>query len=212
MIDRRHMLGLAASALLPASAKAAGPTMSSISAWTFSFRGLKGGDLKLGDYAGKPVLVVNTASFCGYTPQYTTLQQLWTRYHDRGLMIIGVPSNDFGAQEPGDATQIEQVTHDLGVTFPLAAKSVVSGAGAHPFYKWAASEKPSLTPSWNFHKYLVGRDGHLAGSFATTMEPNDPRIIQRSSRNSRRRDGAGRSPPQLRSAAYLKRAFAHLAT
>ena len=152
--------------------------MSSITAWSFSFAGLKGGDLRLADHRGKPILVVNTASFCGYTPQYTTLQQLWTRYHDRGLMIIGVPSNDFGAQEPGDAQQISQITQELGVTFPLAAKSKVVGADAHPFYKWAASERPSSTPSWNFHKYLVGRDGHLAAVFPTTTEPNDPRVIQ----------------------------------
>ncbi len=177
-IDRRHCLGLLAGSLLAHDASAAGPAMSSVTAYSFSFQGLKGGELRLGDYAGKPILVVNTASFCGYTPQYTTLQQLWTRYHDRGLTIIGVPSNDFGQQEPGDAEQIADVTHGMGVTFPIAAKAKVVGAGAHPFYKWAASEQPANPPTWNFHKYLIGRNGHIAAVFATTMEPNDPRIIQ----------------------------------
>ena len=95
--DRRSLLALVAGSLaLPASAL--GQSMSRITAYGFSFAGLEGGDIRLADYAGKPILVVNTASLCGYTPQYTGLQQLWTRYHDRGLMIIAVPSNDFGSQ------------------------------------------------------------------------------------------------------------------
>ena len=89
---------------------------------------------------------------------------LWTRYHERGLMILGVPSNDFGGQEPGGASEIEHTAHQgYGVTFPLAAKADVRGAGQHPFYKWAAAEKPLELPRWNFHKYLIGRDGHIVG-------------------------------------------------
>ena len=113
--------------------------MSRITAYAFLFDGLEGGDIRLADYAGKPILVVNTASLCGYTPQYTGLQQLWTRYHDRGLMIVGVPSNDFGGQEPGGPADIMKTAHDeYGVTFPLTAKAVVKGPSPHPFYKWAA--------------------------------------------------------------------------
>jgi glutathione peroxidase len=122
--------------------------------------------------------VVNTASQCGYTPQYAGLQELWTRYRDRGLMIVGVPSNDFGGQEPGGAHEIEQTANEgYHVSFPLAAKAEVRGPHQHPFYKWAAAERPLELPRWNFHKYLIGRDGHLAASFATQVEPTDPRVI-----------------------------------
>ena len=90
---------------------------------------MAGGDIRLADYAGHPILIVNTASLCGFTPQYAGLQQLWTEFHDRGLMIVGVPSNDFGGQEPGGATEIaETAQHQYGVTFPIAAKAVVKGA------------------------------------------------------------------------------------
>jgi glutathione peroxidase len=152
--------------------------MTRVTAYAFSFTGLNGGTILLSQYAGRPILVVNTASLCGYTPQFTGLQQLWTRYHDRGLMIIGVPSNDFGAQEPGTPVEIMQTAHDeYGVTFPLTEKSEVKGKNAHPFYKWAAVERPVETPHWNFHKYLVGDDGHLAAVFATEVEPMEARVI-----------------------------------
>jgi len=151
--------------------------MSRITAFAFSFPALDGGDIKLADYAGKPVLVVNTASLCGYTPQYAGLQELWTRYRDRGLLILAVPSNDFGGQEPGGAADIHGATHGYGVTFPIAAKAVVKGPSPHPFYKWAASERPQDTPRWNFHKYLIGRDGNLVASFPSAVEPTDSRVI-----------------------------------
>jgi glutathione peroxidase len=132
---------------------------------------------RLADYAGHPVLVVNTASLCGFTPQYAGLQQLWTEFHDRGLMIVGVPSNDFGAQEPGGATEIQQTAQrQYGVTFPMAAKAVVRGTEAHPFYKWAASARPKDVPRWNFHKYLIGRDGYITAVFPETVEPLDARV------------------------------------
>jgi glutathione peroxidase len=177
MIDRRGLLtGLTGLAAWPTLAAAQG--VSRITAYAFSFSGLKGGDIKLADFAGKPILIVNTASQCGYTPQYAGLQELWTRYHDRGLMIIGVPSNDFGGQEPGGVAEIEHTAHaGYGVAFPLAAKAEVRGANPHPFYKWAASEKPLELPRWNFHKYLIGRDGHIAASFATQVEPTDPKVL-----------------------------------
>jgi len=177
MIDRRQMLvAVAGMMALPSVARAQG--VSRMTAYAFSFGGLTGGEIKLSDYAGKPILVVNTASQCGYTPQYAGLQELWKRYHERGLMIVGVPSNDFGGQEPGGATEIEHMAHDsYGVGFPLAAKAEVRGANPHPFYKWAAAEKPLELPRWNFHKYLIGRDGHIAASFPSQVEPTDPKVL-----------------------------------
>ncbi len=175
MIDRRQALAVLASfAATPALAQG----VSRMTAYAFTFPGLKGGDIKLAAYAGKPILVVNTASLCGYTPQYAGLQELWKRFGDRGLMIVGVPSNDFGGQEPGTEADIDHTAHvNYGVGFPMTAKAVVRGSGQHPFYKWAAAEKPLELPRWNFHKYLIGRDGHLAASFATQVTPTDPRVI-----------------------------------
>ena len=112
-----------------------------------------------------------------YTPQYAGLQELWTEFHGRGLMIIGVPSNDFGGQEPGGATEIAKTAQQqYGVTFPIAAKAVVKGPNAHPFYKWAADIRPKDVPRWNFHKYLIGRDGYIAEVFPETVEPTDTRV------------------------------------
>jgi len=145
--------------------------------YAFSFPALAGGNIRLAEYAGRPLLIVNTASLCGFTPQYAGLQELWTEFHDRGLMIIGVPSNDFGGQEPGGATEIaETAQHQYGVTFPIAAKAVVKGPNAHPFYKWAAEARPKDVPHWNFHKYLIGRDGYIAEVFPETVEPSDTRV------------------------------------
>jgi glutathione peroxidase len=177
LTDRRSLLALVAGSLaLPATAL--GQAMSRITAYAFSFAGLEGGDIRLADHAGKPILVVNTASLCGYTPQYVGLQQLWARYHQRGLMIVGVPSNDFGGQEPGGAADILKTAHgEYGIGFPLAAKVQVKGPSPHPFYKWAAGERPLETPRWNFHKYLVGRDGRIAAVFPTDIEPMDARVI-----------------------------------
>jgi glutathione peroxidase len=180
MIDRRTML---ASALTAATSPAwmrtarAQAAMTGITAYAFSFPALAGGNIRLADYAGHPVLVVNTASLCGFTPQYAGLQELWSEFHDRGLMIVGVPSNDFGGQEPGGASEIaETAQHQYGVTFPIAAKTVVKGPDAHPFYKWAANARPKDIPRWNFHKYLIGRDGYLADVFPESVEPLDTRV------------------------------------
>lgn len=144
----------------------------------FAFERPEGGLLALKDYAGKPILVVNTATACGFAGQFSGLQALWTRFGGRGLTVIAVPSADFGNQEPLDGPAIaEAARKNHGVTFPIAAKTHVRGPQAHPFYRWAAAEKPGATPNWNFHKYLVGRDGSLAAAFATSVEPTDPRVI-----------------------------------
>jgi glutathione peroxidase len=178
MIDRRHFLSFAAGALAtPALAQSKStPNMSRVTAYAFSFPGLDGGEIKLVDFAGKPILIVNTASQCGYTPQFEGLQQLYTRYHARGLQVVAVPSNDF-AQEPGDAHEIHATAKNYKATFPFAAKTVIRGPDRHPFYRWASIERPADLPSWNFHKYLVGRDGHIARVFSTQVEPMDARVI-----------------------------------
>ena len=180
--DRRALLslllgGVASSAFAePISTK--GTAMTPITAYAFSFAGLEGDAIRLADYAGKPIMVVNTASLCGYTPQYAGLEQLFVRFHERGLMIIGVPSNDFGGQEPGGPAEISETANkEYGVTFPLTAKAVVKGPNAHPFYRWAAAERPLETPKWNFHKYLVGSDGYIRAVFPTEIEPTDARVV-----------------------------------
>lgn len=144
----------------------------------FAFEHPEGGAMPLSAYAGRPILVVNTATACGYAGQLAGLQTLWTRFGDRGLTVIGVPSPDFGNQEPLDGPAIaEAARKNHGVTFPLTAKTRVKMPGAHPFYQWAAAERPGETPRWNFHKYLIARDGTLAAAFATQVEPTDPRVI-----------------------------------
>ena len=179
MIDRRSMISAALAAIAAASStrqSLAQAGMSRMTAYAFSFPGLGGGDIRLSEFAGRPMLIVNTASLCGYTPQYGGLQQLWSEFGDRGLMIIGVPSNDFGGQEPGGASEITATTQNHHVTFPIAGKAVVRGPNAHPFYKWAAEARPKDVPRWNFHKYLIGRDGYIAEVFPESVDPVDTRV------------------------------------
>ena len=179
MIDRRHFIALATIPLTGLGARisqAAG--MSRVTAYAFMFKGLDGDDILLSSYAGHPLLVVNTASQCGYTPQYTGLQQIWTRYRDRGLIVLGVPSNDFGGQEPGGKNEIHATAQGTyHVTFPITEKVVVKGSDAHPFFRWAATDRPLEAPRWNFHKYLIGRDGQLKAAFPSAVEPTDPVVI-----------------------------------
>lgn len=186
MTSRRQFLGLLSAGAFCASgtgayAQAAGTLapggMSRATAFAFSFPGLDGKEIRLGDHAGKPILIVNVASLCGYTPQYAGLQQLHERFSGQGLLIIGVPSNDFGAQEPGGADEINHTLHRFNVRFPITEKTAVRGAAAHPFYRWAAIEKPLDLPRWNFHKYIISRDGQIAAVFPAAVEPADARVI-----------------------------------
>ena len=144
----------------------------------FSFTDIDGEALPLSKFAGKPVLVVNTASFCGYTPQYRDLEALWKQYRGRGLVVLGVPSNDFGAQEPGSASEIKQFCEtNYDIDFPLTQKYRVIGGDAHPFYRWvAATLGEDAAPRWNFHKYLIGPDGELAGAWPSSVRPGDAAI------------------------------------
>lgn len=150
------------------------------SAYDFSFTSIEGAPLPMSGFRGKAVLVVNTASFCGFTDQYRDLQAVWTRYRDRGLVVLGVPSNDFGSQEPGTEAEIRtfcRVNYD--VDFPLTSKVRVSGEDAHPFYRWAAGRLGALAaPRWNFHKYLIGPDGNLVDWFSTPTSPGADKVTR----------------------------------
>ena len=150
------------------------------SAHDFSFTAIEGGPLPLSSFEGKAVLVVNTASRCGFTHQYADLQALWERYRDRGLVVLGVPSNDFGGQEPGTETEIKTFCEvNFDVDFPMTAKVHVKGQSAHPFYEWAASAfGPTGTPRWNFHKYLIAPDGRLADWFSTATSPTSEKVAR----------------------------------
>jgi glutathione peroxidase len=149
-------------------------------AWDFSFTSIDGKPMPLADYKGKVLLVVNTASFCGFTKQYEALQALNAKYEAQGFNVIGVPSNDFGGQEPDSEGKIKEFCEGMfGVTFPLTGKNVVSGDGAHPFYKWARDELGWFnSPKWNFHKYLIGRDGRLVTSFYSQTAPDADRLVK----------------------------------
>ncbi len=127
-------------------------------------------------YQGSVILIVNTASFCGFTQQYEGLEKLYSRYKDRGLVVLGFPSNDFGNQEPGSNQEIAAFcSNTFGVKFPMAAKTSVKGSGAHPLFKQLA--RLSEAPGWNFHKYILDRDGRLVRSFSSMVSPSDRRFI-----------------------------------
>ena len=142
-------------------------------AYQFSFPGLWTDRVPMTAFEGDVVMVVNTASRCGLTPQYEGLQEIYTEYPSRGFEIVGVPANNFMGQEPGSAEEIQEFcTLNYGVTFPMAAKTEVIGAERHPFYAWAETQLgESAVPRWNFHKLLIGRDGRLIAAFDSQTEP-----------------------------------------
>jgi glutathione peroxidase len=158
----------------------AGAADKPVSAFEHAFKSIDGGEMALSQYKGKALLVVNTASFCGFTRQYEALQKLWERYQAKGLVVIGVPSNDFGAQEPNSEAQIKTFCEgNFGITFPMTAKVEVKGRGAHPFYAWAASTMgQAAVPQWNFHKLLIGRDGRGIATFTSRVEPLSGLVIE----------------------------------
>ena len=138
---------------------------------------LAGDSQSLCQYAGKVVLVVNTASYCGYTPQYKGLQALNDKYRARGLVVLGFPSNDFGQQEPGSAKEIaEFCDRTYAVKFPLFAKTPVKEAGSSAVFD-ALAQATGQRPKWNFHKYLIARDGRTAVSFTSKIEPDSPEFV-----------------------------------
>ena len=145
-----------------------------------SFNTIDGKALPLADFKGKAVLIVNTASACGFTPQYAGLQKLWEQYRDRGLVVLGVPSNDFGAQEPGDESAIAAFCSErFAVDFPMTEKVAVIGGDAHPFYGWIAETLgEDAAPRWNFHKYLIDGGGELAAMWPSNVEPLSEEVIE----------------------------------
>ncbi len=151
-----------------------------MSAHDYSFTTIDGKPLALKDLAGKAVLVVNVASYCGFTPQYTDLQELHETYGPRGLVVLGVPSNDFGAQEPRGEAEIAKFCDSMyGVTFPLTAKQKVIGPDAHALYGWIAAQAgEGGAPKWNFHKYLIGKDGSLLGAWPSRVRPRSSEIAE----------------------------------
>ena len=150
----------------------------SANAHEFAFNSIDGGPLPMTEFRDKVVLVVNTASQCGLTPQYEGLEQLYSDYRDRGLVVLGVPCNQFAGQEPGTEAQIKDFCETrFSVDFPLTSKVDVKGAGAHPFYKWAEGQlgEPAV-PVWNFHKILVGKQGEAIRAFGPRTDPQDPEL------------------------------------
>jgi len=144
----------------------------------YDFTAIDGAPLPLSTFRDKVVLVVNVASRCGLTPQYDGLEKLYTDYRDRGLVVLGVPSNQFMGQEPGTNAEIAEFCRTtFGVDFPMASKVDVKGDDAHPFYKWSVDQvgEPA-EPVWNFHKLLVGKDGSLINVFGPRTDPQDPEI------------------------------------
>jgi glutathione peroxidase len=144
----------------------------------FSVRTLDGRETSLGEYQGKVLLIVNVASRCGFTPQYTGLEALYREHKDRGLVVLGFPCNQFGAQEPGSEQEIQtfcSTTYD--VSFPLFAKIDVNGDGAHPLYRWLRAEAKGVLGTeaikWNFTKFLVDRSGRVVNRYAPTTTPGD---------------------------------------
>lgn len=147
-------------------------------AYDFHLTSLRGAPLDLAAFRGQPLLIVNTASKCGFTPQYAALQALWKEWEAAGLVVLGVPSNDFGAQEPGTSDDIRAFCEvNYGVTFPMAAKVPVKGPNADPLFVWLAREGGFFAaPRWNFYKYLIGRDGQLAAWFSSLTPPGANRL------------------------------------
>jgi len=144
--------------------------------WGFEAQTIGGERVRLSRYKGKVLLIVNTASQCGFTPQFDGLQQLWQAYRDQGLVVLGFPSNEFGAQDPGHNDEIASFCQlNYGVSFPMMSKIEVNGAAAHPLYRWLTREAPGVLGSqmikWNFTKFLVGRDGRTIKRYAPQDEP-----------------------------------------
>ncbi len=143
----------------------------------FDAMDISGHPAHLADHAGKVLLIVNTASQCGFTPQFKGLEQLWSSYRDRGLVVLGFPSNEFGGQDPGSNDEIASFCQlNFGVSFPMMAKVQVNGSGAHPLFEWLKGEAPGLLGSkgikWNFTKFLVGRDGQVIRRYAPQDAPD----------------------------------------
>ena len=148
-------------------------------AYDFNFKDLDGADLKLNEFKGKVIIVVNVASKCGFTKQYDDMQKVWEKYQSKGIIMLGVPSNDFGSQEPGNNEDIKNFCEaKFGISFPMTEKVKVKGEEAHPFYLWAKKNHgKSAIPKWNFHKIIINRDGKIAETFSSITNPSSKKFI-----------------------------------
>ena len=146
-------------------------------AYNFKFNGIDGNQINLADYQNKVLVVVNVASRCGFTPQYSDLQKVWEDYKDKNVIIIGVPTNNF-KQEPGSNKEIKDFCEtNFNVNFPMTEKIDVLGRNAHPFFKWARENYGnSAIPKWNFHKIIVGKDGKIANTFSSITKPSSEKF------------------------------------
>ncbi len=145
-----------------------------------SIKSIDGKDINFSQYKGKTILVVNVASNCGFTKQYSGLQTLYDKYQDNGLVIIGIPSNQFGGQEPGSNNEIKDFCEtNFNITFPIAGKVEVKGDNSHIFYKWAKENYgKSTVPKWNFHKILINKDGKVQNTFNSFIDPLSKGLIK----------------------------------
>ena len=148
-------------------------------AYDFNFNSLDGSLLNLSKYKGKVIVVINVASKCGFTNQYEDMQSVWEKYKKRDFVMLGVPSNDFGAQEPGNNAEIKNFCESkFGINFPMTEKVTVKGDDAHPFYIWAKNNYgKSAIPKWNFHKIIINKDGKIAETYSSITKPSSKKII-----------------------------------
>tara|TARA_B100001123_G_scaffold208752_1_gene236309 strand:- start:229 stop:780 length:552 start_codon:yes stop_codon:yes gene_type:complete len=148
-------------------------------AYDFNFNDLDGSPLNLSEYKNKVIVVVNVASQCGFTKQYEDMQKIWEKYQAKDVIMLGVPSNDFGKQEPGSNKEIKNFCEaKFGITFPMTEKVSVKGSEAHPFYVWARKNYgKSAVPKWNFHKIIIDKNGKIADTFSSITNPSSKKFI-----------------------------------
>ena len=147
----------------------------------FKIKSINGNEIDLAEFKGKVVLMVNVASKCGFTKQYDDLQDLWTKYKDRGLIVLGIPSNQFGNQEPGTEKEIKEFCEvNFNINFPMTSKTDVKGENAHEIYKWAFKNYgKSAIPKWNFHKILINQEGKVEETYMSFTKPTSKKIINK---------------------------------
>ena len=147
-------------------------------AYDFKFKSIDGKTLNLSEYKDKVIIVVNVASKCGFTNQYEDMQKIWEKYQAKGVVILGIPSNDFGQQEPGSNKEIKNFCEaKFGITFPMTEKVSVKGSEAHPFYIWAKENHgKSAVPKWNFHKIIINKEGKIEKTFSSVTNPSSEKF------------------------------------
>ena len=149
-------------------------------AYDFEFKDLDGSTIKLSEYKNKVIVIINVASQCGFTNQYEDMQKIWEKYQSKGIVILGVPSNDFGKQEPGSNEEIKNFCEaKFGISFPMTEKVMVKGPDAHPFYVWARENHgKSAIPKWNFHKIIIDKEGKINETFTSITNPSSKKFIK----------------------------------